>query len=68
GGPPLLAAGLVWTIGQNGVVYGLDPNTGEVRQQASIGAVANHFPTPSVGDGLFLVPGAYRVVAFPASS
>jgi outer membrane protein assembly factor BamB len=67
GGPPLLAAGLVWTIGQNGVVYGLDPATGAVRQKASVGAVANHFPTPSVGDGLFLVPGAYRVTAFPTS-
>ena len=33
GGPPIVAAGLVWTIGQNGVLYGLDPATGQVRQQ-----------------------------------
>jgi hypothetical protein len=61
-----VAAGLVWTIGQNGMLYGLDPATGRVRQQATIGAPANHFPTPSVGDGLLLAPGADRVVAFAA--
>jgi len=58
----------VWTIGQNGTLYGLSPATGTVRQQASIGAVANHFPTPSVGDGLLLAPSARHVVAFNASS
>jgi len=67
GGPPIVAAGLVWTIGQNGVLYGLDATTGRVRQQASIGAPANHFPTPSVGDGLVLAASANRVVAFRAS-
>ena len=68
GGPPLYAAGLVWTIGQNGVLYGLNPSTGSVRQQVSVGTPANHFPTPSVGDGLFLVPSAYRVDAFATSA
>jgi outer membrane protein assembly factor BamB len=68
GGPPVVAAALVWTIGQNGVLYGLDPATGRVKQQAAIGTPANHFPTPSVGDGLLLAAGADRVVAFPASA
>lgn len=67
GGPPIVAAGLVWTIGQNGTLYGLDPSTGTVRQQASIGVPANHFPTPSVGDGLLLAPSANHVVAFSAT-
>jgi len=67
GGPPIVAAGLIWTIGQNGTLDGLDRSTGAVRQQASIGAVANHFPTPSVGGGLLLAPSADRVVAFHAS-
>jgi outer membrane protein assembly factor BamB len=67
GGPPIYAAGLVWTIGQNGTLYGLNPATGAIHQQASIGAVANHFPTPSVGDSLLLAPSATRVVAFHAS-
>ena len=68
GGPPIIAAGLVWTIGQNGTLYGLDPATGKVRQQAPIGAIANHFPTPSVGAGLLLAPAADQVVAFTATA
>jgi outer membrane protein assembly factor BamB len=68
GGPPIVAAGLIWTIGQNGRLYGLNRASGAVRQQASIGAPANHFPTPSVGGGLLLAPAADRVVAFHAPS
>lgn len=67
GGPPIVAAGLVWTIGQDGVLYGLEPATGAIRQHATIGLpVANHFPTPSVGDGLLLAPTSNRVIAFRA--
>ena len=66
GGPPIAAAGLIWTIGQNGTLYGLDPATGRIRQQVTIGAPANHFPTPSVGDGLLLAASAENVVAFAA--
>jgi outer membrane protein assembly factor BamB len=68
GGPPIVAGGLVWTIGQNGELYGLDPATGKVRQQANIGTPANHFPTPGIGAGLLLAPSARDVVAFRASS
>jgi outer membrane protein assembly factor BamB len=67
GGPPIVAAGLVWTIGQDGTLYGLNPTSGAVRVNVSVGAPANHFPTPSVGDGLLLVPSANRVVAFLAT-
>lgn len=66
GGPPILAAGLVWTIGQDGNLYGLDPATGKIRRRASIGVPANHFPTPGVGDGLLLAACAQNVIAFPA--
>ena len=66
GGPPVVAAGLIWTIGQNGVLYGLDTATGKVRQQAAIGTLANHFPTPSVAGGLLLAAAARNVVAFAA--
>jgi outer membrane protein assembly factor BamB len=64
GGPPIVAAGLVWTVGKDGVLYGLNTATGTVRQQANIGSVDNDFTTPSVGDGLLLVASSYRVVAF----
>jgi outer membrane protein assembly factor BamB len=68
GGPPIVAGGLVWTIGSNGILYGLNPTSGAVQDQAAIGAPANHFPTPSVGAGLLLAPSADHVVAFRATS
>ena len=68
GGPAIVAAGLVWTIGPDGMLYGLSPATGKVRQQAPVGLPANHFPTPSVADGLLLAPSADHVVAFTASA
>lgn len=68
GGPPIVAAGLVWTIGQDGILDGLDPATGAVERTASVGVPANHFPTPGVGDGLLLVPSARHVVAFAATA
>ena len=67
GGPPIVAAGLVWTIGQDGVLSGLNPTTGAVQQRASIGSPINHFPTPSVGNGVLLAPAGTHVVAFNAS-
>jgi outer membrane protein assembly factor BamB len=67
-GPAIYAAGLVWTIGQDGVLYGLSPSSGAIHQSANVGNVINHFPTPSVGDGLLLVPTANHVVAFAATS
>lgn len=68
GGPPIVAGGLVWTIGRNGVLYGLSPATGKVARQVTIGVPANHFPTPSAGDGLLLAACSTNVVAFAASS
>jgi outer membrane protein assembly factor BamB len=63
-GPPVIAGGLVWTVSQPGVLYGLSPATGATEQHLTVGPVANHFPTPSVGDHLLLVAGATRVLAF----
>lgn len=68
GGPPIVAGGLVWTIA-GGTLYGLSPSTGGAVQRLSITAGADHFPTPSVGDGLLLAPAGNRVVAFaPAAA
>ena len=64
GGPPIVTGGLVWTIGQDGKLYGLDPASGKLRQQTTIGTPANHFPTPGIGDGLLLASCAQNVVAF----
>jgi len=62
-GPPIVADGLVWSIGDR-TVYGLDPLTGTPVVQFRIGPVANHFPTPSVGDGVLLAASAEKVHAF----
>ena len=48
------------------MLYGLNPSTGAVRDRATIGVPANHFPTVSVGAGLLLAPATDRVVAFSA--
>ncbi len=68
GGPPILAGGLVWTIGLDGFLYGLNPTTGALRDRAEVGTPANHFPTPSLGAGLLLAPSAEHVVAFHTRS
>jgi outer membrane protein assembly factor BamB len=68
GGPPIVAGGLIWTIGQTGRLYGLDPATGKIRQQAAIGTPSNHFPTPGIGAGLMLAASAQNVIAFRTSA
>ncbi|MDH2903744.1 MAG: PQQ-binding-like beta-propeller repeat protein [Actinomycetota bacterium] len=65
-GPPIMAGHRVWTIGADGILYGLNPATGAVLQRVSLGVEDNHFATPSVGAGLLLAPLARGVVAFAA--
>jgi hypothetical protein len=64
GGPPIVAAGLVWSIGQNGTLYGINATTGAVEEQTRVGTPDNHFPTPAVGGGVLLAAAATNVVAF----
>jgi outer membrane protein assembly factor BamB len=63
-GAPIIADGLVWTIGADNAVHGLDPATGRQVVSIPFGASANHFPTPSAADGLLLLPGTSQVFAF----
>ena len=67
-GPPIVAGGLVWSIDQGGQLYGISPADGSTVWQVSVGGEANHFPTPSVGDGLLLAPSTDQVVAFSGSA
>jgi hypothetical protein len=65
GGPPIVAGGLVWTIDPNNkTLYGLDPSTGDASQSFALGSEANHFPTPTVADGLLLAASTDRLHAF----
>jgi polyvinyl alcohol dehydrogenase (cytochrome) len=64
-GPPIVAGGMVWTILIGGhALVGLSQATGQPQVEEPIGVNANHFPTPSVADGLLLVPALNRVLAF----
>ncbi len=73
-GPPIVAGGLVWvTAPGQGMLYGLDPQSGAVRVRQSTPAM-EHFITPAASDGrLFLGTGdtvqAYTIgTGLPASS
>ncbi len=66
-GPPIAAGAMVWSIGGSSL-YAINPVDGSTEQQLSIGSEANHFPTPSVGDGLLLAPTSDQVVAFSGSA
>jgi outer membrane protein assembly factor BamB len=64
-GPPIVAGGLVWSIDQAGNMWGLDPSSGAtVVSELTNAGEANHFPTPSVADGLLLAPTTDQVFAY----
>ena len=62
-GSPIVAGGLVWSIG-GGTLYALDASTGAVDQQFTIGASPSSFPSPSAADGLVLAPSSNQIHAF----
>ena len=45
-GGPIIAAGLIWTIGSDNAVHGLNPANGHEVVSIPFGGSANHFPTP----------------------
>jgi outer membrane protein assembly factor BamB len=63
-GAPIIAGGLVWTIGADGAVHGLNPANGQQAVSIRAGVPVNHFPTPSAAEGLLLVAGTSQVFAF----
>ncbi len=62
-GSPIVAGGLVWTIG-GGNLYALNASTGVVAQSFAIGASSSSFPSPSAADGLVLAPSSTQIHAF----
>ena len=62
-GSPIVAGGLVWSIG-GGELYALDAATGAVAQSFAIGSSSSSFPSPSAADGLVLAPSSTQIHAF----
>jgi outer membrane protein assembly factor BamB len=62
-GSPIVAGGLVWSIG-SGTLYALNAATGAEVQHFAIGASSSSFPSPSAADGLVLAPSSTQIHAF----
>jgi outer membrane protein assembly factor BamB len=62
-GSPIVAGGLVWSMG-GGNLYVLNSSTGGVVQSFAVGSSSSSFPSPSAADGLVLAPAGAQVHAF----
>ena len=62
-GSPIVAGGMVWTIG-GGTLYALNASSGVVAQSFAIGGSSSSFPSPSAADGLVLAPSSTQIHAF----
>ena len=63
-GSPVIGGHAVWvTSGQAGVLYELDPATGQVRHEIALGAGLPHFASPSLAGSLVLTGTLHGVVA-----
>jgi outer membrane protein assembly factor BamB len=70
-GPPIVSAGLVWTVATGGFsgggtkLYGLDPATGKPRYTLTLPSpVTDHFASPSAAGGRVLLATGSTVTAF----
>ncbi len=73
-GPPIVSAGLVWTVatgkfnGGGTTLYGLDPATGVPRYAETLPSpVIDHFASPSAAGGRLFVATGYSVTAYQVS-
>jgi outer membrane protein assembly factor BamB len=62
-GSPIVAGGMVWSIG-GGNLYALNAANGSTVQQFSIGSSPSSFPSPAAADGLVLAPSSNQIHAF----
>ncbi len=70
-GPPIVSAGLVWTVATGGgkgggtKLYGLDPATGVARYTETLPSpVIDHFASPSAAGGRLFVSSGCSVTAY----
>ncbi len=60
---PIVAGGLVWSIG-GGTLYALNASNGHEVQHFDLGSITTSFPSPAAADGLVLAPTTDQVHAF----
>ena len=70
-GPPILSAGLVWTLATGGFsgggkkLYGLDPATGKPRYTLTLPSpITDHFGSPSAAGGRVYVASGATITAY----
>lgn len=61
-GAPVVAGGEVWVLHRDGTLLGVDPATGSVRQQLSLGAAGTPFPTLSASGAWLYAPVGDHVI------
>jgi outer membrane protein assembly factor BamB len=62
-GSPIVAGGLVWSMG-GGTLTELNASTGSTVQQFTVGSTPSSFPSPAAADGLVLAPSSDQIHAF----
>jgi outer membrane protein assembly factor BamB len=63
-GPPIVAAGAVWSLGHSGLLSAVDPGTGAVRFSAQLSAPVSRFFSLAAAGGRVFVADGTKVVAF----
>jgi outer membrane protein assembly factor BamB len=67
-GPPIVGGGLVWVVGNDDSIYGLDPATGLIVAHLPLSA-SEHFTTPTVAAGKLIVATSDTIQSFgPATA
>jgi hypothetical protein len=63
-GAPVVAGGLVWFVDGGGTLRAVDPGSGSVVRQASVGPTGLSLPSLAGAGGRLFVPAGHQVVCF----
>lgn len=62
-GPPIVAAGLVWSLGNDGLLKAVDPQSGSIKFTKQFNTPPSRFTSLSASNGLLFVPDSRRITA-----
>ena len=63
-GPPIVAAGMVWSLGEDGRLKALDPQSGAIKFSAKLGNPVSRFISLAAAGGRLFVPDGKKIQAF----